>query len=793
MKFLLSGILCLFAFCLSAQNLTYSRVKIYTDDAGMNQLALAGITIDHGEFRPGCCFTTDLSSEEITRIHNLGFNYVVEIPDVQSHYANQNSATQTDRHSSDQTQVAACGAAPAILTPANFTLGSMGGFFTVSEIYWHLDNMATLFPTLVKPRCAIDSNNLTYQGRMVYWTKISDNAAVDENEPEMLYSAAHHAREPAGVSQLIMYMYYLLENYSGNSEVQYIVNNTELYFVPLVNPDGYNHNATIAPNGGGMWRKNRIDHMDGNYGVDLNRNYSFNWGYDDFGSSPNNYDDTYRGTSPASEAEVQNMETLCANHTFRIALNYHTYSNLLICPWGYQASTYTPDVLTYEAWGDLLTKDNHYAFGTADQTVHYVTNGSSDDWMYGEQGIKPKIMAMTPEAGDQQDGFWPPSNRIEDICKLNIPMDLYAAKLLLAYAIVESTDGKYITPNGKFHFDITRLGLDSPAVYTVNIVPISPEITSVGSPVSFPTLSIANSVSDSISYTINPATTEGTLLTYVVETGNGAFTWRDTITRMYGNPITVYTTNGNAMTGWTQTDGWDITNEDFVSPGDCITDSPYMTYQSNGNQMTVMTQSVSLLSAFSAHITFYTKFEIEAGYDCAVVECSADNGVTWTALCGKYTTLNQNLNFGEPCYTGVRYNWVREDMSLDDYIGMDILIRYRMESDGWSEYDGIYLDDILIEVLDTTGSGIHENSSAAILGQNIPNPSSEETFIPLKNTSAGVIEIYSQVGQLVMTQNVNANSNGAFISTANLAAGVYSYRFVSENVATESRRMIVAR
>jgi carboxypeptidase T len=793
MKFLVSGIFCLFVFCVSAQTLTYSRVKIYTDDAGINQLAHAGITIDHGEYRAGCCFTTDLSSEEIERVHKLGFNYVIEIPDVQSYYANRNSSGETSRSGEEQTQTAGCNATSNILTPANFTLGSMGGFFTLPEIYWHLDNMAALYPNLVKPRCAIDSNNLTSEGRMVYWTKISDNAAVDENEPEMLYSAAHHAREPAGVSQLIMYMYYLLENYSTNPEIQYIVNNTELYFVPMVNPDGYNYNATISANGGGMWRKNRTSWQDGYYGADLNRNYSFNWGYDDFGSSPNDYDDTYRGPSPSSEAEVQNMETLCANHTFKIAINYHTYGNLLICPWGYEASTYTPDMTTYNAWGDILTKDNQYSFGTADQTVHYVTNGSSDDWMYGEQAIKPKIMAMTPEAGDQSDGFWPSAIRIEDICRGNIPMDLYAAKLLLAYAVVENNDGKYITPNGKFHFNIQRLGLDSPAVYTVNIVAISPQITSVGAAVSFPSLAIAASVNDSIGYTINPATPEGTMLTYVVETSNGSFTWRDTITRMYGNPITLYSTNGSSMNGWTQTDGWDITNEDYISPSECITDSPFTTYQPNNNQMTIMTQNVSLSTAFSAHLTFYTKFEIEAGYDDAVVECSADNGVTWTSLCGKYTTINNGLNFGNPCYTGVRHTWVREDMSLDDYVGMDILIRYRMESDQWGEYDGIYLDDIILEVLDTSGSGIHENVSNALIGQNIPNPSIEETFIPLKNTSAGVIEIYSQVGQLVKTQDVNANANGVFVSTADLAAGVYSYRFVSDGVATETRRMIVAK
>lgn len=788
MRQTLLALLCCIGISAAAQQLTYSRVKIFTDDAGLNQLANAGIAIDHGEYRKGCCFTTDLSSDEITRIHNLGFNYTVEIPDVQAYYVNRNQSADRESHPATQSS---CTAGPDILTPSNWTLGSMGGFYTVSEIYWHLDNMATLYPNLVKPRAEIDSSMTTFEGRPLYWTKISDNPLIDENEPEMLYTAAHHAREPAGVSQLIMYMYYLLENYSTNPEIQYIINNTELYFVPLENPDGYAYNESTNPNGGGMWRKNRINHQDGYYGVDLNRNYDYNWGYDDFGSSPNDYDDSYRGTSAASETETQMMESFCNAHQFKIAINYHTYGNLLICPWGFIPSYYTPDAPTFNAWGDLLASVNHYQFGTADQTVHYVVNGSSDDWMYGEQSSKPKIMAMTPEAGDQIDGFWPQVSRIEDICKLNIPMDLNAARLLLAYAVAESTDGKYIAgANGYFHFDVKRLGLDSPAVYTVSVVPISSEITSVGNAVSYPALAIAQVNHDSISYTVNPSTPEGTMLTYVLQVNNGTFTWSDTVTKMYGNPILVYTSDGSTMNGWSQTDGWDITSEAYVSPGESITDSPYSTYTSTANQMMPMTQTVDLSTAFSAHLVFYTKFEIEAGYDYADVECSTDNGVTWTPLCGKYTTNNNSLNFGEPCYTGVHNQWVKEDMSLDAYVGGPILIRYRMWSDNWGEYDGIYLDDIQIEVLDTSGSGVHEHQSAFV-GQNVPNPADQQTFIPLTAATDGVIEVYSEVGQLVMTQNVSAGSNGVQVNTSSLAEGVYFYRWNDGVTISENRKFVV--
>src|SRR5690606_9786063 len=119
-------------------------------------------------------------------------------------------------------------------------------------------------------------------------------------------------------------------------EVRYLVDNTEMYFIPCINPDGYIYNETTDPFGGGLWRKNRWKGDDGMvYGVDLNRNYGYEWGADNSGSSPQPNGQTFRGTGPFSEPETQAVKFFCDSHQFRIALNYHTYGNLLIHPWGY--------------------------------------------------------------------------------------------------------------------------------------------------------------------------------------------------------------------------------------------------------------------------------------------------------------------------------------------------------------------------------------------------------------------------------------------------------------------------
>ena len=187
----------------------------------------------------------------------------------------------------------------------------MGGFLTLNEIMLELDSMTTLFPNLISPKFII-GNNQTIEGRDVYAIKISDNPNTDETatEKEVLYTSLIHAREPASMQQLIWYMWYLLENYATNDEIKYLVNNLEMYFIPVVNPDGYEYNYTTNPNGGGMWRKNKRDNnndgtfSESNDGVDLNRNFGYKWAYDNDGSSPDQAAQTYRGTDAAKTINI---------------------------------------------------------------------------------------------------------------------------------------------------------------------------------------------------------------------------------------------------------------------------------------------------------------------------------------------------------------------------------------------------------------------------------------------------------------------------------------------------------
>lgn len=298
----------------------------------------------------------------------------------------------------------------------------MGGYLTLAEIWDSVDVISADHPDIVTGRQFIGN---THEGRSMYALKISDNPTQDELEPEVMYTAAIHAREVITPLVLLNVMNYLTDNYGVLPEVTELVDERELWFVPMVNPDGYYHNQVTDPNGGGLWRKNRRDNGDGSYGVDLNRNFGYEWGYDDGGSSPYTGDATYRGPSAFSEPETQNMRAFTQSHHFVSTVYLHSYSNLVLWPWGYDYLL-TPDEPLFSIMGDSISSYNGYAPGPSHSL--YPANGVSDDWGYGEQVLKNKNLAFTFEIGGQSDGFWPDPSRIPALVAENLQPCLFLAR-----------------------------------------------------------------------------------------------------------------------------------------------------------------------------------------------------------------------------------------------------------------------------------------------------------------------------------------------------------------------------
>ena len=300
---------------------------------------------------------------------------------------------------------------------------AMGAYKTLDEIYAYLDQIIATYPSIVSQKVDIGQ---TYEGRDLWAVKISDNPNLDEDEPEVFYGAAIHAREVITPEILFYFMDYLTQNYGSDPDVTDLVNGRELWFVIVINPDGYYRNEVIAPNGGGMWRKNRRINGDGTFGVDLNRNFGYAWGFDNYGSSPLPSSETYRGIAPFSEPETQALRYFIENRHFVLSVYFHAYGNLVLWPWGYDR-LYTTDEDIFAAIGDSISDMNGYTPGPG--WTLYVTNGESDDWGYGEQTTKNKIFSITIEVGDNDDNFWPASSRIQQLVSENLGPNLFLARV----------------------------------------------------------------------------------------------------------------------------------------------------------------------------------------------------------------------------------------------------------------------------------------------------------------------------------------------------------------------------
>ena len=704
MKFILTLLLS-FLFLLSVNAQNYKQVKIYIQSLqDISELQNAGLEFDHPNVTKDNAVIVFLNDDDFQKLQMTNFSYEVQIDDWFDYYSKQPKLTETEKsliikNSKDNFGV------------EGFGFGSMGGFYTLAEAIAQLDSIKSHFPNLITTKTSIGN---TVESRPIYMVKISDNPNVDEAEPEILYTALHHAREPQSMMQMIYFMYYLLENYNTDPSVQYIVNNRELYFIPVVNPDGYEYNRATNSSGGGMWRKNRKNNGS-SYGVDLNRNYGpySYWNAPNGGSSTDPSSDTYRGTAPFSEPETNSLKNFLATRYFRNALNYHTYSNLLIYPYG-ALEQETPDSAIFREFARDMTTYNGYTYGTDQQTVGYSTRGNSDDYFYDGDILlnHGKIFAMTPEVGST--GFWPSQPEIFPLAIENVMPNFYYAYVAGEYvsAINPYFSQQYFNPGDNVDLVIPQLknkGLSDASNISLSLSSDNPLITinsgvvNVGS---IPARTIVD-INQNLSFTIGsamPADLNVKMLLTVSTSGTPMFI--DTLSFITGTPIMIFadTTNDPTLlwniTATPSVPKWEATNLAFHSSSTSFTDSKTGEYVSNAIVTMSLKNAIDLSTNENPRLSFWTKFDIESGWDYGQVEISTNNGTTFTPLTGTYTTLGSG-SFqpnGEPLYDGVQTNWVNEIMDLSNYNSNQVKLKFELKTDGSVVKDGWYIDDIGIVV-----------------------------------------------------------------------------------------------
>ncbi|MCW3130185.1 MAG: M14 family zinc carboxypeptidase [Methanophagales archaeon] len=297
-------------------------------------------------------------------------------------------------------------------------------YHSYSSLKTELQNLENNYTNIAKVYDIGDSWEKT-QGiadRDILAIKISDNVTNEEgDEPDVLFMGGTHAREWISVEVPFYLAKYLVEHYSTDQKVKQLVDSREIWIVPLVNPDGLEYSRTDDR----LWRKNRRDNGDGTFGVDPNRNFGYKWGRQ--GSSGDSASNTYRGTAPFSEPETQAIRKLVSTHNFSSSISYHSYSQLVLYPWGYTKDAPPHKTLLSKMAEDMATeiKKVHVKNYTHEQASDlYITSGDSDDWLYGVHNIAAFTIELRPKTL-AEGGFVLPPNQIIPTWEENKPAALY--------------------------------------------------------------------------------------------------------------------------------------------------------------------------------------------------------------------------------------------------------------------------------------------------------------------------------------------------------------------------------
>lgn len=680
----------------TASEATFSRVRIMMEsNSQMKKLWENGVHIDHysGNFSTGIELV--LSSEELTNLTSAGIPFQVEAADLKAEHAARAPSSPQDMAASRRLQETD--------GVEGFDFGSMGGFYTFDEVVEQLDSMTLLYPHLITTRSSL---GVSHQGRDIWMVKISDNPGVDESSTEkaVYYDALHHAREPESMAATLYYMFWLLENYGSDPVATYVVDSRELFFVPVVNPDGYVYNEQTDPNGGGFWRKNRRPNGGNCFGVDLNRNYSFGYGNNN-GSSSDPCSETYRGPAAFSEPETQAIRDLLANINPVIAFSTHTYAERFLNPYGYIAEA--PEYDVYSEFASDFVSGSSYLYGITSEMLGYFSSGTTRDYLHSEG-----TYAWTPELG--ADGFWPPQSSIIPIASENLPRFIYLAWVAGAYASIQSVEpmGQVIAGAGfELVASIKNKGLTQDATNVVVTASTSyPHISSVVGEVGYGAIgprSIISNEGTPFRFEVTPSAEFLDEVSFIVQVmQDGVETDRDTVSFLVGGGSILFQDDAETGRGQWNASGpgqqWDTTFVSSRGGSYSFADSRYGNASNNTSNYLTGSQPIDLSASIHPRLEFWAKWSIEEDFDYARVQLSTNGGSTWVSLAGNHTRMFQ----GQPSYTASS-RWVQERIDLSPYAGNTIQIRFHHDTDGGIPGDGFYVDDImLVEYSDSTGSSI---------------------------------------------------------------------------------------
>ena len=290
----------------------------------------------------------------------------------------------------------------------------------------------------------------------------------------------------------------------------------------------------------------------------------------------------------------------------------------------------------------------------------------------------------------------------------------------------------------------------------------------------------------SVSYELDPLIIQGEDVVYdLVATFNG-FSVKQRVTRVFGSATAIAQNDGD-ISAFVSGSDWNETTEDFVSPSKSITDSPFGISPNNMMNDLELELAVDLENSTLAQLQFQGKWFIEAGWDYAQILASPVGEENWSPLCGKYSVEGNSFqDQGQPLWDGFQSNWVMEEVSLNDYLGQQIKIKFRMVTDPFVSYDGFYFDDLKIVSFDDTTNTIGVKENTDIEWTVFPNPANDVLHIKAPRSERLTYAVYDLSGRMV-EQGLVGDGN---IVTTSWGQGSYVLQLRSDS-RSETHRIVM--
>ena len=271
------------------------------------------------------------------------------------------------------------------------TAAAIAGYHSAESLEQDMRQLASSHPQLVE----LQEIGRSVENRSIWALRLGERRGSTH---KVLFLGCHHAREWVAVEVPYRLAEYLV-NHANQNPVQQWLTQGEIWIAPMVNPDGHEYSRTEDR----LWRKNRRRNPDGSVGVDPNRNYGYMWGTLDINTSSHvPSDETYVGPHAFSEPETRAVRDLIARELFRGIITYHSFSQLILYPWGYTSKPITAPT-DHDQMVELanrmqqLIRDVHDVTYTPQQSSElYPTAGDTTDWTYGIYQIPSFTIELRP-------------------------------------------------------------------------------------------------------------------------------------------------------------------------------------------------------------------------------------------------------------------------------------------------------------------------------------------------------------------------------------------------------------